>query len=124
MHEAGLMASVLDIVNDSRWHHGIDTVAAISLQVGELNGALPDALQFAFDALRGENPWLAQSVALQIVRTPPVIRCLECQYKGTTFSMNCPRCDSVLTKLLEGEEFNILGYDGELQNLQTGPAEV
>ncbi len=113
MHEAGLMASVLEIIDESRRGNNLRRVSAITLQVGELNGALPDALQFAFDALRPEHPWLDPACVLEIEAVEARLQCLDCRYQGPGDSMICPVCQSGLTRLVQGEEFEILGYDGE-----------
>ncbi|OLZ11934.1 hydrogenase maturation nickel metallochaperone HypA [Sulfobacillus thermosulfidooxidans] len=114
MHEAGLMASVLDIIDQSRVENNIRRVTEITLKVGVLNGALPDALQFAFDALRSEYTWLDASSVLRIESVPAILLCFECHYQGPGSEMTCPACQSVLTQLIQGEEFDIVGFDGEV----------
>lgn len=113
MHEAGLMASVLGVIDASCREHNIRQVSEIVLQVGVLNGALPDALRFAFDALRRDYPWCNASTALRIERVEARLDCLECSYQGPSNSIVCPRCQSVLSRWIHGDEFHLLGYEGE-----------
>ncbi|AUW94881.1 MAG: hydrogenase maturation nickel metallochaperone HypA [Sulfobacillus thermotolerans] len=113
MHEAGLIASVLQIVDESRQDNHLKWVKTVELQVGVMNGALPDALTFAFDAMRSSYAWLDDAAVLRIEMVPVHLQCLECHFEGPARDLMCPDCHSVLTRLVHGEEFAVVGYDGE-----------
>ena len=51
MHELSIMQSALDQVLEKARQAGASRVHAIRLRIGALSGVVPDALQFAFEAL-------------------------------------------------------------------------
>lgn len=112
MHEAGLMASVLDVVDKARRENRVEQVVDIALRVGRLNGALPTALGFAFDALRPAHDWLNPRATLSINLVEPALQCAECRYRGPTDDLWCPECGSGLTRLICGSEFELIGFEG------------
>ena len=52
MHEATLVRQIYRIAEQSLEGRKVKRVAAVKISVGEMSGALPDALEFAFHAQR------------------------------------------------------------------------
>ena len=71
-------------------------ILRIKLRVGVLSGVVPEALEFAFESLKGTTP--AAGASLEIELMPAVFRCLDCAaapaLTGMTFT--CPRCRGCL----------------------------
>jgi hydrogenase nickel incorporation protein HypA/HybF len=77
--------------------------------------AIPDALQFAFEALCEGDDFL-QGAVLDVRMVAPKSICLECgeEYTHDRFHMFCPKCDSFATELIEGRELNIDSIEVDL----------
>ena len=58
MHELGIMTSVLDSAREAAQDAGALRLLSITLSVGEMTEAIEDALQFAFEALCEDDPFL------------------------------------------------------------------
>lgn len=108
MHELGIVSGVLDSVRPVAQEAGATKLLAITLKVGEMTGALQDALHFAWEALCEGDPFL-EGAQLNVVTVHPCSRCMECesQFDHDQFHWACPQCGSVMTELLAGRELQI-----------------
>lgn len=108
MHELGIMTGVMDAVTKSAHDAGADKVLKVTLSVGEMTECIQDALEFAFEALTEDDPFL-RDAELTINMIKPKSRCLECgaEFEHDRFHMFCPECDSFATELLAGRELQI-----------------
>lgn len=107
MHELGLMTGIMSSVQDAAAQAGAEAVTDINISVGEMTEAIPDALQFAFEALREGT--ICENAVLHITMISPKSRCLECgkEYEHDRFHMLCPSCESFATELIAGREMRI-----------------
>lgn len=108
MHELGIMTGVMDAVTKSAHDAGADKVLKVTLSVGEMTECIQDALEFAFEALTEDDPFV-RDAELIINMIKPKSRCLECgaEFEHDRFHMFCPECDSFATELLAGRELQI-----------------
>lgn len=108
MHELGIMTGVMDAVTKSAHDAGADKVMKVTLSVGEMTECIQDALEFAFEALTEDDPFV-RDAELTINMIKPKSRCLECgaEFEHDRFHMFCPECDSFATELLAGRELQI-----------------
>lgn len=108
MHELGIMTGVMDAVTKSAHDAGADKVLKVTLSVGEMTECIQDALEFAFEALIEDDPFV-RDAELTINMIKPKSRCLECgaEFEHDRFHMFCPECDSFATELLAGRELQI-----------------
>ena len=108
MHELGIMTGVMDAVTKSAHDAGADKVLKVTLSVGEMTECIQDALEFAFEALTEDDPFV-RDAELTINMIKPKSRCLECgaEFEHDRFHMFCPECDSFVTELLAGRELQI-----------------
>ena len=108
----GLVASVIDIVTDAMKDAPAGArVRTVTLKVGDMTETIPDALEFAFDAL---SPGTALEGAELVVNAiSPRSRCHDCghEYGHDRFQMECPVCGSYLLELLCGRELEIASID-------------
>jgi hydrogenase nickel incorporation protein HypA/HybF len=107
MHEASLMQSVLEEAGQQARAHGCTVIHLIRLRVGALSGAVPEALEFAFEALKAGT--LAAAARLEIERVPARARCRVC---GDEFALEepaspCPTCGAWDTLLIQGRELEL-----------------
>lgn len=107
MHEMSLMSSIFDIIHSTIAEHQPQKVTKVSLKVGDLTNALPDALQMAFEVFAKDT--IVEGAVLEIIRIPVKIRCIECG-KETILevpSFLCPHCESLGVEVLSGRELQI-----------------
>lgn len=105
MHEAGLMQQALDIAFDYMRADAATSITRIKLSVGSLSGVVPDALQFAFEALTPGTP--AEGASLELEMLPLVGYCAPCASEQTLDVMRlaCPQCGGTEIKIIRGREF-------------------
>lgn len=108
MHELGIMTGVAEAVERAALDAGATAVLGITLEVGEMTEAIPDALFFAFEVLQESNPFLAEA-ELRVNMVKPHSKCLECgaEYDHDRFHMLCPACGGAFTQLMRGRELRI-----------------
>ena len=68
MHEVGLMQTALEIALRHAHRHGAGRIHGRTLRVGPLSGAVPEALEFAFDVIAQGT--IAEGARLVIRRVP------------------------------------------------------
>lgn len=115
MHELGIMAGVMESVEQAARDAGALKVTEVRLTVGEMTEAIPDALQFAFEALQ-ESSELCKEAVLQVQMVRPKSHCLECDttFEHDRYSMLCPECGSFALELLAGRELHIDSIEVDL----------
>ena len=96
MHEASIMQAALESASAELHKAGAQTITRLKLRVGVLSGVVPEALDFAFEALRAGTP--AAAATLEIELAPAVFRCLDCAImtKLTVMTFTCPECAGCL----------------------------
>jgi len=107
MHEVGIMQSALDIAFDWAARNGADRISCLSLRVGALSGVVPDALEFAFEALKQDTQ--AETARLEVEFIPLLLYCPDCRREFTTdgFTYLCPDCGRLDTEIRQGQELEI-----------------
>jgi|SRR5579871_260611 len=107
MHEVGIMQSALDIACAWAERNGAKRIACVSLRVGALSGVVPDALAFAFEALKPDTP--AETARLEVEFVPLRLYCPDCRREFTTdgFSYQCLDCGRFDTEIRQGRELEI-----------------
>ena len=104
MHEMSITQGVVDICES---HAEGRRVTSVTLEIGDLSGVVPDAIEFCFDACtRGTA---LEGARLIIERAPARGHCHGC---GTEFALAacfdpCPSCGGYGVELLSGEELRV-----------------
>jgi hydrogenase nickel incorporation protein HypA/HybF len=99
--------SVAQIVVESMRKEGATRALSVTVEVGELSGVLPEALEFCYSAAVMGGP--AEGSRLVINRIPAVAVCVDC---GETFAPEdrifvCPKCEGFTASLKSGEELAV-----------------
>lgn len=107
MHEFSLMTNAMDQVLEIARRNDATQVHRIGLRVGALSGVVPEALEFAFEALKQGTP--AQGATLEIERVPATFQCGQC---GKSFALqeiafDCPDCGGPLSLRGDGRELEL-----------------
>ncbi|MER7578770.1 hydrogenase maturation nickel metallochaperone HypA [Kitasatospora sp. NPDC097691] len=112
MHEMSIAAAVVEQVDAAAREHGAPGVARVRLQVGELAGVVPQALDFCF-----ELACAGTLVEGAVLHTEPVTaraRCRPCDTEwavGMPPDLCCPSCTGGGVELLSGRELQILDVE-------------
>jgi hydrogenase nickel incorporation protein HypA/HybF len=104
MHELSITQSVVEICErnaDGR------RVLSVTLEVGELSGILPDAMEFCFEACTKGT--LLEGAKLVIDRVPPMGHCRDCggDFPVSAYYDSCPSCGGFAVELKAGEEMRV-----------------
>lgn len=116
MHEMALMGDILNIVLEDAHKKDIKKIQKIELLVGELSNAMPDALTMAFSIYKEQNTHVfTNNAALFIEKEEAISQCIFCDttYKPDTKISICPSCSMPAGKLISGETFQVISYEGE-----------
>lgn len=114
MHELSIAMEVLDIVRKEASVHGASAVTMVRLRIGDLSGVETESLSFSFDAVKSED-LMTSEASLVIERVPVSIRCESCDNVFDTAGLlvTCPSCGGYDTRLLAGEELEIVDFEIE-----------
>ena len=97
MHELGIVFHVIKSVEKIGEENGLTNVTSVTLELGEVSGAIPHELESCWN-------W-----ALKIETIPAVTYCEGCgrDYPTVQFGRTCPHCGSEKTWLKQGSEINL-----------------
>ena len=83
----------------------------LRLRVGVMSGVVPEAMQFAFDAVCRDT--IAEGATLEIETIPAACWCAACQLEfpyGDHLS-ECPHCHNLSSELSRGRELEIAAVE-------------
>lgn len=104
MHEAALAQNLFRIVQDALSGREGAKVLKVNVLAGALAGVMPDALCFAFDALKPGTPLASAEMAIRV--QPVRVACGDCgeNYEPEAFPCVCPACGGRIFRILDGED--------------------
>ena len=108
MHELGIVFHTIKTVERVGADNGLTEVASVTLELGEVSGAIPGELVNCWDwAVKRTE--LMPAAKLRIETIPAVTHCGQCgqDYSTVPQGRSCPYCGSEETWLLRGDEINI-----------------
>ena len=108
MHELSLTQSLVEIAEEHARRAGGTVIRTITVAVGELSGAIPEALEFAFDVC--SQGTLAQGAKLILRLVPGHGRCAACGAEADSHDLTavCPACGALAFELDAGSELRVL----------------
>ena len=114
MHEMSLCQGIFDSVVPVAKQNGATQITQITLTIGEMTMVVPEAMEFAFEALSEDDP-LLNGCKLVMNFVTPKSRCLDCgtEYEHDRFHLHCPNCDSDTTILIDGRELEVASMEIE-----------
>ena len=106
MHELALAQSILEISEAEARKRQAVAIRKIKLKLGDFTGVVREALEFSFDALKGDT--LARGGELEIESVPLEIRCPQCQVvtRVEEFCFLCPDCGAP-AEVVAGRELQV-----------------
>jgi hydrogenase nickel incorporation protein HypA/HybF len=104
MHELSITQSVVEICEKNA---GGRRVLAVTLELGELSGIVPDAVEFCFEACTKGT--LLEGARLVITRVAPKGLCRDCgsEFPVSAYYDSCPNCGGYTVELMRGEEMRV-----------------
>jgi hydrogenase nickel incorporation protein HypA/HybF len=111
MHELSIMQSALSIALEQARQAGATRVHSIRLRIGALSGVVPDALEFAFEAL---TPGTAAADAkLAIEHVPARFWCAKCarEFQADDMFAECPECHTLSGEIRAGREMEVASLE-------------
>jgi hydrogenase nickel incorporation protein HypA/HybF len=115
MHEMALMGEVIHIIKEDAASKRIIKIDMVELLVGEISNAMPEALMMAFDVYKEQNAhFIDKNARIVIQIEKAVAECILCSksYVPDNRISFCPVCDLPSGKIVAGESFQILSYEG------------
>ncbi len=113
MHELSIMQSALSLALEQAQRAGGGRVHVIRLRIGALSGVVPDALEFAFEALAPGTP--AERARLAIEHVPARFWCATCtrEFESEDMLAECPGCHGLSGELRAGREMELASLEVE-----------
>lgn len=113
MHELSIMDSALTLALEQARQAGATKVHRIRLRIGALSGVVPEALQFAFEALATGTP--AEGAALEIEPVAARFWCQSCtrEFESANLFADCPDCHRPSGDLRAGREMELASMEIE-----------
>jgi hydrogenase nickel incorporation protein HypA/HybF len=112
MHEVSIALSLIDVVSDECRKGGYSRVELIHVRIGRASGVMPDALIFAFDAIKGDS--VAGGASLGIEEVPVGGLCADCNGSFTVeeeYVLSCPLCGGSSFRITAGREMDIVDME-------------
>lgn len=113
VHEISIMAEAVRMAVETAESAGATRVLALRLRVGALSGVVPEALQFAFEALAKGTA--AENATMSIEHVTAKFWCEGCQllFDSETFFPGCPSCKETSHSLRAGRELALTSVEVE-----------
>ena len=108
MHELSLTQSLVAIAEDHARQAGGTVIRSVTVEIGELSGAMPEALEFAFDVC--SKGTLADGATLILRRIPGHGRCAACATEADCHELVavCPHCGALTFEIDAGRELRVV----------------
>ncbi len=107
MHEISMMQNTLDIAIAEAQKRQATKIDRLTVNIGELSGVVPEALEFAFEVLiRGT---MAENAQLEINPIAVVCYCQKCdlQFQPDSYIYECPQCQQISIDIIKGRELEL-----------------
>ena len=108
MHEASIMQNVFELAFARMQQESATRVVSLRLRVGALAGVVPEALAFAFEAMKADTP--AAHAEMDVERVPALLLCRGCQqeFAPDGFPAPCPACGNWAVDVRQGQELDLV----------------
>jgi len=111
MHEVSVMQEAVRMAVEAAQVAGAHQITGLRLRVGRLSGAVPEAMEFAWDIVRRNT--IAADAWLRIETVPVMCWCATCQteFESVDLVDECPNCHNVSGELRRGRELEIASME-------------
>jgi len=112
MHELSIAQNVIDIVSEQCTRSGHTKIDSVNLRIGRASGIMPDALIFAFDAIKSDS--IARDAVMNIEEIPVSGLCNDCAKSFIVqeeYILYCPLCNGSSFQITAGRELDIIDME-------------
>jgi hydrogenase nickel incorporation protein HypA/HybF len=112
MHEVSIAGGLIGIISEQCRKSGYRRIESVNIKIGRASGIMPDALIFAFDAMKGDS--IATGAILNIEEVPVGGHCRDCNSDFTVeeeYVLSCPRCGGLSFHVTSGREMDIVDME-------------
>jgi hydrogenase nickel incorporation protein HypA/HybF len=115
MHEASIMQNVFDLAFARLQQESATRIVRVRLRVGDLAGVVPEALAFAFEAMKADTP--AAQADMEVERVPARLVCRDChrEFQPEDFPASCPDCGNWAVEIRQGQELDLVQVEFALE---------
>lgn len=113
MHEISIMTEAVRMAVEAAQAAGSQRITSLRLQIGTLSGAVPEAMNFAWEVVTEGT--IAAGARLEIESVPATAWCAGCQLEfpvAKAFT-ECPTCHQISPELRRGRELGIESVEVE-----------
>jgi hydrogenase nickel incorporation protein HypA/HybF len=113
MHEVSIMQDALERAFEVLEREGATRILMLRLRIGALSGVVPEALEFAFEAITPGTP--AEGGRLEIERVAVSCACRGCgaSFEPPDIIFVCPQCQEISSDVRAGMELEIASMEVE-----------
>lgn len=114
MHELSIVDGVLNAAIQTARASGASRIVSVTLRIGDMREVVPEALDFAWESLREDDP-LTVDTELITQEVHPRSVCAQCgeEFDHDRFHCRCPKCGSGQTLTVRGRELDIVSIEIE-----------
>lgn len=112
MHEASIAQNVIEIAARNCLDAGFNRIESIKLKIGKGSGIEPEALLFAFEAMKSDSPAREARLELELLKVGGV--CNGCQKEfqvEEAYVLGCPLCGSSSFRITQGYEMEFVDME-------------
>ncbi len=108
MHEASIMQNVFDIAFEQLQKESATRIVHLRLRVGALAGVVPEALAFAFEAMKADTPAAQAELDIECVPAGLICRNCRCEFEPANYPAECPGCGNWGADVRQGQELELV----------------
>ena len=116
MHEASLVQSMFDILEEEILPKDVEKVVRIQLELGTLSNAEPLLLEECFAVMKKGTIFETATFDIDNVKTE--VKCLICDhvFYPETFPFLCPKCEAIGGEITSGDDIIIKKIEMEVKD--------
>lgn len=107
MHEMTIALNIIEIAEEQAKLNEVQSFSEIELEVGEVSGVVPEALQFALDSAIKDS--VLEQAHIKILVVPAQTKCRACaaMYRPDDLFSICPSCSAFNNDVIAGKELKV-----------------
>ncbi len=108
MHELSIAIRIAEIAAEAARREGKNHVDSVHLEIGELTGVVPGALENAF-RMTVKNTGILADASLELSVVSALAKCNACHetFEPDGFTTICPACHAFDCDIIKGKELHI-----------------
>ncbi len=122
MHEYSIVAGVLDTIIPLARKAGATKIATVRLRVGVMTEVVRESLDFMWDVVCEERGDITRGATLEVETVQPHSLCMACgeEFDHDRLHARCPACGSASTMVVRGRELDLISFDIDTPDDESG----